>query len=342
MRIFSQNKAHSQVIFETESLFENEIAQNSKLFFGQNSIYINAKRKIEAKALGASIPDGFLLDFSDSKNPEFYMVEVELVTHSFYKHIFPQITKFISFYKKPSGRYDLAEKIFSLISADESLKAEIKKYIGDVEIYKFLKDLLQNSQNILLVLDGEKEELPEIMEVYSDTWQKIVKLMYIKKFSSGLDSYFMAYPDFEDIDFLEISSVPDDEQEGVVHEEDTEDDAYDEEYHLSGSFEIVKKCFAELKLALATSVNGASFRYRKYYVAARKTKNFAFFHFRRKKIELVVTCLPDFAERFVKNYKIRNHSQSVQRYWGGKSCSIVVDSDAYLGQVENLLRQIAV
>ena len=36
------------------------------------------------------------------------------------------------------------------------------------EIFKFISDLVEDSQNILLVIDDEKPELEEIMNTYSD------------------------------------------------------------------------------------------------------------------------------------------------------------------------------
>jgi hypothetical protein len=77
VKVFTNNKIYNEFQFDKEADFEKEVVMNSKLFFGTNSIYIDAKRKIEAKNLGNSIPDGFLFDLSDKENPEFYLVEVE-------------------------------------------------------------------------------------------------------------------------------------------------------------------------------------------------------------------------------------------------------------------------
>jgi len=99
MVLFYNGKRFVEYEFEKEADFEKEISENFKLFFGQDSIFIDAKKKIETKSLGNSIPDGFLFDLSDKDNPEFYLVEVELAKHDFFNHIFPQITKFFGFFK---------------------------------------------------------------------------------------------------------------------------------------------------------------------------------------------------------------------------------------------------
>src|SRR6185437_4085855 len=163
--------------FEKESDFEKDVVANAKIFFGPATIYIDAKRKIETKSLGNSIPDGFLFDLSDKNNPEFYLVVVELAKHDFFNHIFPQITKFFGFYKNPKSQNDLVDKIFKIITGDINLKKEFKKYLGEIEIYKFIKDTIESSQNILIIIDGEKKEMPEIIETYTDTLGKMVKHM---------------------------------------------------------------------------------------------------------------------------------------------------------------------
>ena len=83
MVLFYQNKKLSEYQFKSEKEFETVVLENSKLFFGNSSIYIDAKKKIDTKALGSTIPDGFLFDLSDIANPEFYLVEVELTKHDF-------------------------------------------------------------------------------------------------------------------------------------------------------------------------------------------------------------------------------------------------------------------
>jgi hypothetical protein len=72
MKIFLNNKVYNEFQFSKEVDFEREVVANSKLFFGEGSIYIDAKKKIATKNLGNSIPDGFLFDLSDKYNPEFY------------------------------------------------------------------------------------------------------------------------------------------------------------------------------------------------------------------------------------------------------------------------------
>jgi hypothetical protein len=189
--------------FVFEDDFERVIKENSKTLFGEKSIYFDLKRKTESKALGGSISDGFLFDFKNEETPEFYLVEVELAKHDFYGHIFPQITKFFAFFKNMTSRNRLIEKFDQVIKSEPKLEEEFRKHLGKREIYKTVKDAMENNQNILLILDEIKPELQEVFETYTDTWYKMVNLEILKEYIANGKKIFTINPDFEDIEFAE-------------------------------------------------------------------------------------------------------------------------------------------
>lgn len=331
MKVFSNNKTYAEFQFDKEADFEREVVLNSKLFFGINSIYIDAKKKIETKSLGNSIPDGFLFDLSDKENPEFYLVEVELAKHDFYNHIFPQITKFFGFYKNPKSQNDLIEKIFSIITHDNNLKKEIKQQIGEREIYKFLKDTIEKSQNILLVIDGEKKELPEIVDTYTDTWGKMMKLILLKKFSCNGEFIYTMNPDFENIEFAEI------ENEIALNTTGVE---YTEDYHLGGVSETVKQIYTTIKNDLLQVNPSLVFNPQKFYISIRKEKNIAFFKINRKKIVLVVLKPEGETRKQITSHSIKSLTSGVQKFWGGPSCAIMIETTDNLDEIINFLEKL--
>ena len=87
---------------------------------------MDLKNRIDTYALGSSIPDGLLFDFRDKENPEFYLVEIELAKHDFYRHIFPQITKFFAFFKNSENRNNLIDKIFHFIQQNSEIEKNLK------------------------------------------------------------------------------------------------------------------------------------------------------------------------------------------------------------------------
>jgi len=329
MKLFLNNKVYNEIPFDREADFEREVVANSKLFFGTSSIYIDAKKKIETKSLGNSIPDGFLFDLADKDNPEFYLVEAELASHDFFRHIFPQVTKFFGFYKNPKSQADLVEKIFTIITNDNYLKQEFKKHLGDKEIYKFIKDTIERSQNILLIIDGEKKEMTEIIETYSDTWGKMVKHILIKKFGNNVDSIYTMHPDFENIEFADI------ENESL--EEDEDIDGYNEEQHFEGVTDNIKQIYSDIKTDLLNVDRNLIFNPQKFYISIRKDRNIAFFKIRRKKIVLVVLNPEEETRKVINHHVVKTLTPGVQKFWNGPSCAIMIENTDNLSEVTSLL-----
>ncbi len=330
MVIFRNDKKFQEYRYTLEDELEKDIINNSKLFFGKDTMYIDAKRKIESKALGGVIPDGFLFDLSDKDSPEFYIVEVELSSHDFFNHIFPQITKFFAFFKNRKSEGELVEKIFSIVNTNLDLKKEFKKYLGEREIYKFIKDIIENSQNILLIIDAEKNELPEIMETYSDTWGKMVKLLILRKFIYNDDIIYTLEPDFENIEYAYAESVKE-----VDKAEEVE---YNEEFHLEGVTKEIKEAYFKIKEDVLKINKDLVFNPTKYYISIVYNKNIAYFKFRKKKIRLVIMLPEEDVKKRINNHKIKDLPESVQKFWNGPSCEIIIESKDNIDELINLLK----
>ena len=329
--IFYNNNKFNEFTYLKEDDLEASIVKNSKLLFGNSIIYIDAKKKIDSKSLGGAIPDGFLFDLSDVDNPEFYLVEVELATHDFYKHIFPQVTKFFAFFKNPKSQNELIEKIFSVINNNDNIKKEFKRYLGEKELYKFIKDTIENSSNILLILDDNKPELPEIIETYTDTWDKMVRIFILKEYRCGKEVVLHLSPDFESVkfgaEFIDISE-----------EESPEKEKYTEEYHLEGVSVSVKDIYQTVKTKMLEVKPTLIFNPQKYYISIADKKNFAYIRLRKKKLRIVVTIKEDFARTIVKHYQVKTLSEGVQNFYGRECCDVIIDNDSNIGEIIGLLQ----
>lgn len=330
MVIFKNGKKYYEYKYNSEEEFERDVVSNYKVLFGGDVIYIDTKRKIEAKTLGRVIPDGFLFDLTEKTEPEFYVVEIELKDHDFYNHIFPQITKFFAFFKNKKSQSELIENMFSIVNTSEELKREFKKYLGEKEIYKFLKDTIEGSQNILLVIDDEKEELPEIMETYTDTWGKIVKKIIFKKFTHDDEVIYYTDPDFREIEFAGAESVD------KIQPEEIE---YSEEYHLEDVNDEIKKAYLELKEGLLKLNSEFKFNPQKYYISVIFKKNIAYFKIKKKKIRLVVMLPEEEVIKIIKKHLVKQLSEGVQRFYNGPCCEVIIENSDNLDEIIQLFDQ---
>jgi predicted transport protein len=329
--LYRSGLRYTEKEFRKEKEFENLLINNSKTLFGKDTLLIDAKKKIDSKFMGGVIPDCFLFDFSDPGNPEFYIVEVELSHHSFYNHIFPQVTKFFAFFKNPTSQSELIEKLHAIIVADKAIKKEFQSKIQTRELFKTIKDIIENSQNILLVIDGEKQELPEIIETYTDTWGKMVKVAILKEFTYNNDSILTISPDFENIETVDISS---NETKSDVPSQ------YTEAYHLDGVQPKVKEMYDYFRVNLLKEIPGIIFNPQRYYISLKKKKNIAYTYVRRKRIRIVVLKSFEETKELIKNYPVRELSESVQNYLNGPCCEITIESTSHFSEVIALLKGI--
>jgi predicted transport protein len=336
MTILQSNKRFVESPFTSEEDFEELIRDQSKALFGKDTIFIYTKRKLKSVVLGASIPDGFLFDMTDMENPEFYLVEVELQKHGFYEHIFPQITKFFGFFRSPASQNNLVEKLFADINSDAGLKSEFRKVLGDKEIYKFLKDICENSQNILLVIDGDKIELPEIVETYTDTWAKLVKILKVKKFTNDNESLISVEPDFVDIQYTPDTDVED--LDGGVDK--SSKPVYSEEYHLQGVSESTKQSYLAIKDHITKNYPNAALNFQRYYIAIRTDRNLAFLKLQKKKLRVTVMLPEEQVRGVMTHHIVRQLSQSVQGFYNGPCCAVLFENNKNLDDFWELLKML--
>jgi hypothetical protein len=203
MTILQGNKRFVESQFEKEDELVELVRSQSKFLFGEATIFV-PKLKLKGLVLGNTIPDGFLFDLTDLENPEFYLVEFELQRHDFHRHMLSQITKFMDFFRSSASQDEFVEDLFSIVKADTALKREFKRRLGDDEIFKFLKDICQDSHKVLVVIDGENAQLSKQISNSKD-W-KSVKILTVKAFRNKSETLVAVEPDFVD-----IRNTPDEE-----------------------------------------------------------------------------------------------------------------------------------
>ena len=326
MTIIVNGNKFEKYRYKDEKEFEEEINRNAKTLLGISSIYIDAKKKIDSRSLGATIPDGFLFDFSDPTDPQFYIVEVELSSHSFYSHIFPQITKFFAFYNDIKLQKSLVEKLFTLIDSDTNLKRQFRKFLGNIEIYKFITDSMELNQNILLVCDGSIPELDEIMETYTTTWGRMVKFIAIEKYFKGNEIVYSLSPDVEALQYIGG-------EDKVITKS-----PYTEDFHLEKKETITREIYEKIKKSARSLSPEVIFNPQKYYISIRLDKNIAYLVFRKKKIRFIAMIDEEQIREVIKNYPIITLSQGVQDFYNGPCATIDIENLNHIEEINELMR----
>lgn len=136
------------------------VLEHTNEIFGNNSIYINTKKKLRSNADIVSIPDGYVLDFN---NNSWHIVEFELSYHRIYDHIVPQVTKFNNGIKNHGTQRDIINFLYDDLKSDEITKLKIQKLIDPIDLHKYISDLVSKQPFITVIIERIIPELSEAL-----------------------------------------------------------------------------------------------------------------------------------------------------------------------------------
>lgn len=182
--ILIDKKIYEETSFLNENELERAVVQNKEFVFGSNVVLLDYKRKVGTKkSRNNGIPDGFIIDFDNSKNPRLFFVENELESHDLYEHIGPQIMRFYASFE--TSKRELYKKLVTIIKEDINLKKDIESKIKNT-IFENIDSLLnhilyENQVGIIVVIDEETEDFNSLLQRLQEKPEVIV----IKKFQSN-------------------------------------------------------------------------------------------------------------------------------------------------------------
>jgi len=204
-RLIHQNQIFHQYEYSSENEFEKTIISYSNAVFGNNSIYIDVKKRITNDNI-ITIPDGYLIDFSFKGDPKLYIIENELVIHDPYKHIGQQLLKFAISYKA-SGRKIKSFLLENILKNEESQKS-LNQVIRDSE-YRNIDDLFES-----MIFDKQVAAIVVIDEVTSDLENVLSQLsmktdiIEFQTFTYGNERIHKFTPFQQDLRVISESSNP--------------------------------------------------------------------------------------------------------------------------------------
>jgi predicted transport protein len=298
---------------------EQLIVVNSKTLFGEQAFFFKDKKEVRDE----HFPDKFLIDFSNIEKPKLYLIETVLADQSFGQY-FARITHFFYMFRKRNNQNDLVWKLREIISQHKAQEKELQERLPkSVEISEFIASLFDNHPIVLLVSNGERSELSMLAETYMETWGRMMKIFIIRLYSREDEEPYPVAPAFEEI-------TKSSKAKGIVR--------CTEEDHLNAASETSSNIYKEIKAALLKADKNIEFNAKKIYISLRKGKNLAFFHL-RKKISLVVMNPEADTRKQIKHHEIKSLPESVQKFWNGPSCTIILENSANLDEVINLLKK---
>lgn len=174
MLIFKETKFIKSP-FDSEAELEQVIVDNYEYLFGPTSFYL-PKAKIKTADGVGTIPDGFVIDIGQRK---WYLVEAELMHHSVWNHIAPQVTKQILASQQTTTKRTLIELAVGQYQTDPYTKEKFEELdIAAVNVRQVVGDILETDPIIGVPIDGVTNDLRD----WARTLKYKVKLWVVSKF----------------------------------------------------------------------------------------------------------------------------------------------------------------
>ncbi|MCX6643506.1 MAG: hypothetical protein NTV15_08975 [Candidatus Bathyarchaeota archaeon] len=150
--------------------------EHHKEIFGPECLYFDVKHKLKGRAV-AAIPDALAITFNPDR---WWIIEIELSTHSIYEHIQNQVGKFIAALPRPNTRHEVISVLWQEINANELVKFNLQKAKGG-ELFKWLSDLINQQPQLAIIIDKRAPELDDAIAVLTIQSEVIEFATYIRE-----------------------------------------------------------------------------------------------------------------------------------------------------------------
>lgn len=302
--------------FRSEEELEELVIENKKILFGEETFLLRLKNESE------TVPTHFLLDVSNIQRPRFYILDFFQAKQDFYKDVFPRVTRFFIYLNQEENLV----RLLDLMSKDKAIIKELRPLAGEQDYSAYLKVAFAGIPPVLLIVDKELKELPEVWEMYPEKWEG-VKTIVVQKYASNGNTFCTINPPFAEV-------KPYGKRKRTPHPD------VDENHHLHDVTDEIKGIYAKIKSELLKANKQAQFNPKPHYISLRNGKNVAFFHFSKSKINLVVKNPLIETRKVIKHHVVKELTEKVQKFWGGPSCTIVIDNLKNVQEVVSVLKNL--
>jgi hypothetical protein len=220
--------------FDDEAELEQVIIDNYEHLFGPSSIYL-PKKKIKTGDGTGTIPDGFAIDLASKK---WYLVEAELLHHSVWNHIAPQVSKQVIAALQSYSRKIIQDLAVNTYTNDETTKEKFQELgIPEINVRKAIQDILEKEPIVGIPIDNISADLKQ----WAHTLKYDVKLWIISKFIEFENKANIVYQFPEEFKpEIDTEEENDNESEQDITRYDiTISDLIDKEYLIPNSYLIM-------------------------------------------------------------------------------------------------------
>ncbi|CAI8311362.1 MAG: Uncharacterised protein [Bacteroidetes bacterium MED-G17] len=208
------NKKHRyiEIPYERESELEEAVNEVKEALFGSTRIYLDDKKKIGKKGGTNNLPDGYLIDLTNSQDPKIFVVENDLSSHQHLKHIAVQILEFsLSFETSKVKVKNVIKEMLHKRKSEWTKCEDFAKRHGYENVDYLLESIIhkKDSFNALLIIDDLGEELETVL---ISRFKFPVEVTTLKRFKNQNGEILYDFQPFlnevtEDTEKVDISEI---------------------------------------------------------------------------------------------------------------------------------------
>lgn len=205
-KIIQNKNIYSLLDFDNEAEFEKAVIENSQHLFGEDAVYIDVKRRIgDRSSYHKGIPDAFLVDFYDKKNPQLYIIENELASHDVYSHITVQIARFSA--SLIASSFQIRDKLLKVVNENIKIQREIESRIKGT-VFKNITELMlylteKTDIKIVIAINEITADLNLSLKIFKNPPDVVL----LQRYQYGNDVMYYYEPMREEIEDIEIKRL---------------------------------------------------------------------------------------------------------------------------------------
>ncbi len=210
--LWNKQERYTHQPYDNEAELENAVNEVKSQLFGSKRIYLDDKKKIGSKGNTNNLPDGYLIDLTNQRDPKIFVVENDLASHQHLKHIAVQILEFSLSFESSKVKVKNVIKEMLQKRPDEWKKCELFARENGFENVDYLLESIihkPDSFNALLIIDELGEELETVL---ISRFKFPVETITLKRFKSDKGSILYDFEPFlnevaEDTEKVNITDI---------------------------------------------------------------------------------------------------------------------------------------
>jgi len=210
--LWNKKEKYREIPYDKESNLEATVNEVKNELFGSSRIYLDDKKKIGAKNSTNNLPDGYLIDLTNHKDPKIFVVENDLSSHQHLKHIAVQILEFsLSFESSKVKVKNIIKEMLQKRPKEWSKCENFAKKNGFENVDFLLESIIQkkDSFNAMLIIDELSDELETVL---ISRFKFPVEIVTIKRYKKGNGELLYEFEPFlyevtEDTQKIEIAEI---------------------------------------------------------------------------------------------------------------------------------------